>query len=47
MASTELKFVNDYETKALSMLEPQHADYFATGADQEQTLAENKSDFKR
>ena len=39
--------LKDYEEKALSLLDSRYADFYATGADDEQTLADNEADFKR
>lgn len=48
MATTsELVCLRDYENKALSMLDSRYAGFYSTGADDEQTLEENESDFKR
>ena len=47
MALLDLVCVDDYERRALSMLDSRYADFFATGSDEEQTLTDNKTDFKR
>ena len=44
---TSLVCLNDYEKAAQALLAKKTADYFATGADDEQTVHENVKDFKR
>ena len=47
MAYNSLICLNDYEEKAQQLLGKKTVDYFATGADDEQTVKENMQDFKR
>ena len=47
MTAPSLVCVNDYETKAVELLGKTAADYYATGADDEQTVKNNVKDFKR
>ena len=39
--------VKDYERKALTLLDKNARDYYQSGANDEQTLHDNISDFKR
>ena len=49
MGSSEEQLVclSDYERRAKAMVDMGTRDYWATGADAEQTLADNENDFKR
>lgn len=47
MLHQDLVCVTDYEKKALSLLDRRASDFIATGADDEQTLADNVADYKR
>ena len=49
MGSSEEQLVclSDYERRAKAMVDMGTRDYWATGADGEQTLADNENDFKR
>ncbi|XP_067943694.1 2-Hydroxyacid oxidase 1-like [Watersipora subatra] len=44
---TELICLDDYERQALSTLDTRYGDFFAAGADDEQTLQDNRADFKK
>lgn len=43
----DLICLQDYETKAFATMDSRYRDFFATGADDEQTLRDNQKDFKR
>lgn len=47
MATSRLVCISDYEEKALSLLDKPTADYYGGGADEEQTLSDNVSDYSR
>jgi len=46
-SSPQLVCVNDYEKKAISILDANARGYYQSGADDEQTLHDNVADFKK
>ena len=47
MAKSEFVCLKDYEDVALDLLDARYRDYFADGADDKYTLADNQAEFQK